>query len=47
MKKETGMHCKASGLGAGSSQYIFGSAARNGYKKGDEINDSFYKNGGQ
>ncbi len=39
------MQCIASGLG-GASQYIFGSAARNGYKKGDEINDSFYKNGG-
>lgn len=31
----TGMKCKESGLGAGSSQYISGSASRNGYQKGD------------
>ncbi|MDE7277166.1 MAG: hypothetical protein K2N98_10000 [Lachnospiraceae bacterium] len=35
LEKETGMQCIASGLGAGSSQYISGSAARNGYQKGD------------
>lgn len=35
LEQLTGMHCVASGLGAGSSQYISGSAARNGYQKGD------------
>lgn len=35
LEKLTGMKCSESGLGAGSSQYIPGSAARNGYQKGD------------
>lgn len=35
LERLTGMQCSASGLGAGSSQYISGSAARNGYQKGD------------
>lgn len=33
--KLTGIKCEESGLGAGSSQYIPRSAARNGYQKGD------------
>lgn len=35
LEELTGMKCKESGLGAGSSEYISGSAARNGYQKGD------------
>lgn len=35
LEKMTGMQCIESGLGAGSSQYISGSAERNGYQKGD------------
>ena len=35
LEKETGMQCVESGLGAGSSEYISGNAARNGYQKGD------------
>ena len=35
LERLTGMKCEESGLGAGSSQYISGSAARNGYQKGD------------
>jgi len=35
IEKLTGMKCEESGLGAGTSQYISGSAARNGYQKGD------------
>lgn len=35
LEKMTGMKCLESGLGAGSSEYISGSAARNGYQKGD------------
>lgn len=35
LEKHTGMKCKESGLGAGSSQYISGSAAKNGFQKGD------------
>lgn len=35
LEESTGMQCTAAGLGAGSTQYISGSAARNGYQKGD------------
>ena len=35
LEKLTGVMCSESGLGAGSSEYISGSAARNGYQKGD------------
>lgn len=35
LEKRTGLKCSASGLGAGSSVYISGSAATNGYQKGD------------
>lgn len=35
LEKMTGMKCSEYGLGAGSSQYISGSAAKNGHKKGD------------
>lgn len=35
LEKLTEMKCAESGLGAGSSMYISGSAARNGYQKGD------------
>lgn len=35
LEKLTGVVCSESGLGAGSSEYISGSAARNGYQKGD------------
>lgn len=35
IEKSTGMQCSTFGLGAGSSQYIPGSAERNGYQKGD------------
>lgn len=35
LEERTGVKCEESGLGAGSSQYIPGSAARNGYQKGD------------
>lgn len=35
LEKITGVKCTESGLGAGSSAYISGSASRNGYQKGD------------
>lgn len=35
LEESTGVKCIASGLGVGSSQYISGSAERNGYQKGD------------
>lgn len=35
LERMAGVQCIESGLGAGSSQYISGSAARNGYQKGD------------
>lgn len=35
LENQTGMKCAESGLGAGTSQYISGSAVRNGYQKGD------------
>ena len=35
LEKQAGVKCSESGLGAGSSEYISGSAARNGYQKGD------------
>lgn len=35
LEKLTGVKCVESGLGAGSSEYIPGSAVRNGYQKGD------------
>lgn len=35
IEKLTGMRCRESGLGAGVSEYIPGSAERNGYQKGD------------
>lgn len=35
LEKLAGVKCVESGLGAGSSEYISGSAARNGYQKGD------------
>ena len=43
LERLTGMKCEESGLGAGSSQYISGSAARNGYQKGDSPK-YFYEN---
>lgn len=35
LEKTAGVRCRESGLGAGSVQYISGSASRNGYQKGD------------
>lgn len=35
LEEVTGVMCYEYGLGAGSSEYIFGSATRNGYQKGD------------
>ena len=35
LEKLTGVRCSESGLGVGSTAYISGSAARNGYQKGD------------
>ena len=35
ISSNTGMNCSLTGMGAGSSQFISGSAARNGYQKGD------------
>lgn len=35
LERRTGMKCAAYGLGAGSAEYISGSAAGNGYQKGD------------
>lgn len=35
LEKMTGKKCIATGLGAGSSQYISGSAYKNGHQKGD------------
>lgn len=35
LEESTGVQCTPFGLGAGSSQYISGSAERNGYQKGD------------
>lgn len=35
LEKLTGVNCAESGLGIGTSEYISGSAARNGYQKGD------------
>jgi len=35
LEEMTGAKCEESGLGAGTSTYISGSAAKNGYQKGD------------